>query len=1034
MTHCSTRDRLLRARVSFQPTPVRLFRENPPQRWRRALYCFLGTTLLLSACTQPGPPFSPQEALETFVLEEDFRIEIFAAEPLIQDPVAMEIDEQGRVYVVEMIGYPLDTGRTGRVKLLEDSDGDGVPDRSTVFADGLMLPTGVLRWKNGVLVTDAPDVWYLEDTDGDNRADVKTAVLTGFALSNPQHTVSNPCYGLDNWIYLAHEPPIKTVIFQEKFGDEGSKIRFAGRENGVHLENRIGNLRFRPGTHELEAVSGSSGFGLSFDRWGRLLTLNSVRHIRQQVLAAPYLSRNPALGAASTSKDISDHPPRVYPVTLNPKHRILTDIGNFTSSCGIAVYSGGLFPSPYDHASFVADPAHNLVHCDLLKDGGVTLQASRVQEETEFLASTDHWFRPVFVYVGPDGALYVVDYYRRIIEHPEWMSDEFHDPGRGPEALYEGGRHGRIYRITPESENPTPWKPGLALGRASDLELAESLNHPNAWRRTHAQRMLVDRQSRESVDHLREMSGSSPSPDARLHALWTLEGLGGLTPHDIRQALKDPEPGIRENAIRLAESRLDQEPSLARDLLAMTEDGHPRVRFQLLCTLGWLDSPATRRARRQLLLRDMEDPWVQLGALSASAPRPLDLLKLAVSEFSESTSKQRVEFFRRIGALVGAAGNPVEIRRLFGQVTMPGEPDSDWWRAASLEGLAQGIRQRSGDGPVQVISTTRLLELAEASSPLLRSAALRLLDLAPKPLSPVGETLPDRVLARIGDRALAPALRADSVRLLALLDGKSRFDLLAGLLDPQEPEQVQVAAVRALEQAESDAVGTLLISKWREMTTDVRLGAAATLLSNPETVEFLLTSIESEDVPFWTVSQRHKSRLVMHADPSIRARVHDQMRKLESRRLAALERFEAALDVAGDPVQGGAVFEKNCEKCHEIEGTDAGFGPDLGPVRHRSRQELLADIMLPSRSIADNYQLYVVELNNGVLQEGVIATQTPVSVILRREDGSETVIPRENIRAMFVSSVSGMPEGLEEEISVTEMGHLLSFLTGPARD
>ena len=968
------------------------------------------------------------------MLEEGFLIEVFAAEPLIRDPVAMEIDEQGRVYVVEMIGYPLDTGRNGQVKLLDDSDGDGWPDRSTVFADDLMLPTGVLRWKKGVLVTDAPDIWYLEDTDGDNRADVKTAVLTGFALSNPQHTVSNPRYGLDNWIYLAHEPPIRTVVFQEKFGDEGSMIRFPGRDEGARLVNRIGNLRFRPDTHQLEAVSGSSGFGLSFDRWGRLLTLNSVRHIRQEVLAAPYLSRNPALSAATTSKNVSDHPPRIYPVTLNPKHRILTDIGNFTSACGIAVYSAGLFPAPYDQASFVADPAHNLVHCDLLKAGGVTLRASRVQDEAEFLASTDHWFRPVFVYVGPDGALYVVDYYRRIIEHPEWMSDEYHDPGRGPEDLYEGGRHGRIYRITPESENPAPWNPSLALGPASDRELVESLDHPNGWWRNHAQRMLVDRRSREAVESLREMLGSSPTPDTRLHALWTLEGLGALRSSDVQVALKDPESGVRENAIRLAESRLDQAPALAQDLLAMTGDAHPAVRFQLLCTLGWLDSPSARRARRQLLLQDMEDPWVQLAALSASAPRPLELLELAVSEFSGSASKQRVGFFRQIGTLVGAAGDPSALRRIFERVSRRDKPASDWWRAAALEGLARGIRRESGDDRTPGVSTGRLLKLAESSSPLLRSAALQLLDLAPKPLSRVGKSLPNRVLARIGDRTSAPALRADSVRLLALLDGKSRFDLWAGLLDPREPEPVQVAAVRALAQTEGDGAGKLLISKWREMTADVRLGATSTLLSRPETVELLLTSIENEDVPFWTISQRHKSRLVMHPDPTVRARVHDVMRKLEGRRLAALEQYRAALGVAGEPARGAAVFEKNCEKCHEIEGADAGFGPDLGSVRHRSRQELLADIMLPSRAIADNYQLYVVELNNGVLQEGVIASQSPVSVTLRREDGSETSIPRENIRAMFVSSVSGMPEGLEEEISVAEMADLLSFLTGPAKD
>ena len=433
------------------------------------------------SCGHPVPPYTPAEALTTFTIEEGFRIEVFASEPMILDPVAMEFDEHGRVFVVEMPGYPLNVGATGRVKLLEDTNQDGFPDQATVFADGLVLPTGVLRWKEGILVTDPPNVWYFEDTDGDNRADLRQAVLTGFALSNPQHTVSSPLYGLDNWIHLAHEPAIKTIVFKDRFGDPGSKKRFPNRNDGPQLDSSTGNLRFRPDTFELEALSGISQFGLSFDRWGHQFLVTSGRHIRQEVMAAAYLRRNPSLRAASPVADISDHTTRVYPITQNPEHRILTGPGSFTSACGISIYLGGLFPPPFSQVSFVAEPAHNLVHCDVLKEDGVTLQASRSGEETEFLASTDSWFRPVNLYTGPDGALYVVDYYRRIVEHPEWMSDEFHSQDTGPQILYEGSQQGRIYRITPASEEPVPLVRNFPLGKASDPDLVEYLNHPNLW-------------------------------------------------------------------------------------------------------------------------------------------------------------------------------------------------------------------------------------------------------------------------------------------------------------------------------------------------------------------------------------------------------------------------------------------------------------------------------------------------------------------------------------------------------------------------
>src|SRR5688572_15019421 len=225
---------------------------------------------------------TPEQTLATMELAEGFRIEVVASEPMISSPVAMDIDEDGRIFVVEMPGYPLDTSASGRIKLLEDTDGDGRIDRSRVFADGLVLPTGVMRWKRGVLVTAAPDVLYLEDTDADGDADVRTVVLTGFAFTNPQHTVNTPIYGIDNWIYLAHEGPAEAIIFKEQFGDRGSGIRFPEKPGTPTLPPARLGVRFRPDTFELEALAGRSQFGHAFDAQGHYFTLDNSNHARHE--------------------------------------------------------------------------------------------------------------------------------------------------------------------------------------------------------------------------------------------------------------------------------------------------------------------------------------------------------------------------------------------------------------------------------------------------------------------------------------------------------------------------------------------------------------------------------------------------------------------------------------------------------------------------------------------------------------------------------------------------------------------------------
>src|SRR6185436_14296795 len=242
---------------------------------KRTLACGV---LLFAAC---GPrlakddALTPAASLRTIRVESVFEVRLVASEPDVQDPVAMDFDENGRLFVVEMPGYPMDTSASGRVRLLEDTNGDGRLDRSRVFADGLVMPTGVLRWKDGVIVTAAPDVLYFEDKDGDGRAEKREVVLTGFAFSNPQHTVNGPLYGLDNWIHLAHEGPARAVVYQKEFGDMGGPLRFPARPDQTPVAPLDSTVRLKPETFEVEPRSGNTQFGHSFDEWGHYFTLDN---------------------------------------------------------------------------------------------------------------------------------------------------------------------------------------------------------------------------------------------------------------------------------------------------------------------------------------------------------------------------------------------------------------------------------------------------------------------------------------------------------------------------------------------------------------------------------------------------------------------------------------------------------------------------------------------------------------------------------------------------------------------------------------
>ncbi len=975
-----------------------------------------------SRCKQAGPPYGAMESLEAFQLEPGFRIELFAAEPDIVDPVDMEIDEFGRIYVVENPAYPLDVeGRLGRVKLLLDTDDDGRPDYSTVFADGLTMPTGVMRWKKGILVTDAPNVWYFEDSDGDGRADVRRVVLTGFAFSNPQHTVSNPILGPDNWVYLASERPVETHIFPEEFGDKGSDIRFPHRTDISAVAPRGRSIRFRPDTYQLETLSSTSQFGHTFDDWGNYFTIGSGGNGYHEVIAARYLERNPDLYLSSTRQLLSLYT-EVFPITERPEHLMLTYPGRITSACGITLYRGGAFPAPYGNVTFIAEPQHNLILTNVLTPSGATFEAERLRKGKEFLVSKDAWFRPVNFYVGPDGALYVIDYYRRVLEHAEWTPREVYESA----AAYQGNEQGRIYRIVPDS-NPPALVPDLGLGQASDEEMVKHLENPNIWWRMTAQRLLIDRPSSDTGQLLTQLFQDTASSAARVHALWTLEALGKLEVGVIEKALDDPVAGVRENGLRLAEPRLSSFPELVEKLLEMSDDLDPRVRFQLVCTLGGLGSSSARAAREKLLAHDLEDQWFQIAALSASSDESPSMFRMAVSRLADKFTEGRLYFFRQVTSVIAARQRREEIQQVIQTVAKKSGADSSWWRAASLEGLAEGIQGKGMESIELENGQELLLRLVETTETPVRRASLALLKVLGLPSGLSVTTTLERAEATAQNREADPQRRADAIGLLALADLATHESMLKNLVDTREPEPVQSAAVRALGKIKRDEIGAYLLEQWRAMMPTVRNEARDVLLQETNWTRMLVRAIENDQVQPWTLHFRQRLRLFTHADEEVREKSRQLLQQPEEREKVLAE-YEQALAMTGDVARGQEVFEEVCAKCHKLNGVGKEVGPDLGEVRNRPRDVLLADILMPNQTISQGYEAYVVQTASNGIIEGVIGPQTSTTITLRQEEGKERVVRRSDIKRIYAANLSAMPEDLENLVDVQQMSDLLEYL------
>jgi putative membrane-bound dehydrogenase-like protein len=977
--------------------------------------------VLLAAEPQAAPngPLSPTEERATFRLPAGFRIELVAAESDVVDPVALAFDEDGRLFVAEMRGYPnggvaTGTVTSGRIKLLEDRDGDGYFETSTIFADGLRFPTGLQPWRGGLLAAFAPDLVYLEDTRGAGRADRRRVLYTGFDLANVQQLLNNLQWGMDNWVHGCA-------------GGAGGTICSAERPElpAVTLHGR--GVRFRPDVPgSLEPTSGGGQYGLAPDAWQRWFTATNSQHLRHIVLPDHYLRRNPALAVPAVTLDVPDHgaacrvfrvsPFEAWRVERTSRRRSGPDAARFpatelvpggyvTSACSPVVYAADAFPPEYRDNSFVCDPANNLVHRDVLVPAGATFVARRAPGEAdrEFLASTDNWFRPVQLSLGPDGALYVLDFYREVIETPLSLPEDI----KRRLNLQSRGR-GRIWRVvadTPQARSQAHRRP--ALRKESSRELVRHLADANLWWRLTAQRLLVERQDRGAVGPLEELAAKSASAVGRAHALWTLQGLSALRDEAVERALQDPEAGVREQALRLADDRMAS-AQIRAAVVALADDPSPRVRFQLAFTLGQGDAPELLDPLAKLARRDAGDPWTRAAILSSTArtaPRLLEVL-------ADNPPQGAMELLRSLAELVGVCADQARLARVLGLLKDTGGDVPDW-QVAVLDGLGQGM-QRAGRSPA------------------------RLWDDPPAALRPVvarARVLFDRAaaVARDGKRPLAE--RAAAVTLLGRGPLAPLESLAAELLAPRSPPELQLAAVRALSSHDSPAVAGLLLEGWAAYGPAVRREAVEALFARRDRLGRLLDAVERREVLPGQLEPSRLQQLRNHPDPILRGRA----RKLLSQsgapdRRKVVESYRTALDLPGEPGRGRAVFRKTCTTCHRLEGEGFEVGPDLlSALRNKSREQLLVDVLDPSREVDPRYLNYVVTTKRGRTFSGLIAAETAAGLTLRRGERAEDTILREQIEEVRATGQSLMPEGLEAQLSRRDVADLIAYLQSAAR-
>ena len=962
----------------------------------------------------PPGPLTPAEERASFELEPGLAVELAAAEPLVASPCAVAWDERGRMFVAENRGYP--TGGpgaepAGRIALLTDTDGDGLPDRRSDFAAGLTFPNGLLPWRGGVIVTCAPDVLFLKDTDGDGQADVREVLLTGFATTgSTQLRVNDPTLGPDGWVYLVG-------------GLSGGAV-YSPKHPDRKLDLARNDVKFRPDSGEIEPVDGKGQFGLTFDDAGHRFVCNNRVQVQHAPLSARYLARNPGVavpGVLHNCPDLvanillgssTDAGARVYPISSNVTTAD-SHAGTYSAACGVHIARGDALPAEYVGRAWSCDPTANLVRYDELIPVGGTFHARRVRENTEALRSRDDWFRPVFLADGPDGALYVCDMYRRTIEHPDYLPEEV----RKHTDFDAGKDMGRIWRVAgadaTKDRLAEATKRSLPLFQEpSEKNLLTALRSGNGWARDTAFRLITERGDKAMAAALGREVAAADSPAATVVAcLNLLANLDTLSDDTLTAALKHPAAPVRENAVRLAEARLPRSPALAELVLSLADDDdeHVHVRYAAALAAGEIGRGPGGETERVIdvlaraAVRDAGDRWFRAAILTA-VPTP-DAQRQLLTRLSKAPDASEGVFtlLRDLAGLSVAGAEGQDLAKHLNRLAEDTAAAGFDTRAALLAGFGER-------GAAEV---RRRLKAARADDAVVRTVA--------------------EAVTVAGDPAAPVARRLRAVALLSIADDPDSAAALLALAAPEQPGELAVAAVRALAQPHRAAAVPALLSadRWRRYSPVLRGTVITSLAGRPEFAPALVDALEAGTVPAGALSAGQRDWLARAGDDQLKARAATLLAAgTAAGRKEAFERARAVLDLKPVAANGRRVFMSHCASCHRLEREGVAVGPDLFGIRNQPKESILLHIVLPEQEVAPNFTAYDCVTTDGRTITGIMTAESPSAVTLRQVLGLEETIRRDQIKSLAVSRFSLMPQGLEKAMKAQELADLLAYLRG----
>lgn len=936
------------------------------------------------------PAHEPADALKTFKVKQGYHLELAAHEPLVVDPITMCFDEQGRLFVVEMIDYSErreENPHLGRIRMLTDTDGDGKYDKASVYADNLPWPTAVICFDGGIFVGATPNIWWCRDNDGDGKADERQVVLTGFAGDQPRLNVQGLFnsfqWGLDNRIHGA-------------FSSMGGKnVRAPGAPEEQGISGRSADFSFDPRKLDLRLENGGGQYGMSFDSQGRKFLCSNSRHAMHSVYPHRYAGGNRHFAmpnarvgiakegnAAEVFRLSADEPWRV----IRTRWRISGVVrgavegggrvsGYFTGATGVTVQKGDAYGPEFMDNLFVGDAGGNLVHRKIVEETGVDLIARRPDDELkyEFIASTDNWFRPVHFQNGPDGCLYIADMYRETIEHPWSIPEEI----KKHLDLNSGNDRGRIYRIAPDGFK----HPGnVNLAAKSDRELIALLDHPSGWHRETASRLLFTRRSAVRPGL------KARTALGRIHGLYLAAVLGQLKAFDVTTALKDGDARVRVHAIRLAEAM-----NQTRGLPALADDESIRVRFQLALTLSRLEAPGESLLLSKLLGADHADRWVRAAALNAlgdHAGRVFGRLALD-SDFRKEAADRTV--LAEIARIIGARGQKEEVAAVLRVA------DAEWLSGdmfAYLPALNDGLRA----GRKSVLDFTRGTPLAKR------------FDALPK-------------LITTG-KLSAPLIRVAAIGGYGFI-GKQLADVSAN----HESASVRKAALGSLLRMPDGAVFNAIMGIWPQLDESGRKSAIAGFLGNRTRTRSLLTAIQKGRIEADLLDARQIQTLRASRDGKTKAlaiKIYGAEKKVDYAGL--MKHFLPSLTAPGNQAKGREIYQQRCATCHRANGEGYQLGPDMVTVKTKGRENLLLNIINPNAEVAAQFMAFEVETRDDESYTALIGNETTTHLTIRMASGVQQTFVRSDILGMKSSGKSLMPEELHKDLTVQQMADLLTFI------